>query len=61
MYMYKCVYSYHIHVYIHMYCMRSAHSAEATGGSVGQRPGALMICKGCLGSLGVHGGPWGCP
>ena len=46
--------------------MRFANPAEATGGSVGQRLGALRICKGCLGvlggswkALGVIGGPWG--
>ena len=32
--------------------MRFANPAEATGGSVGQRLGALRICKGCLGILG---------
>ena len=46
--------------------MRFANPAEATGGSVGQRLGALRICKGCLGvlggswkALGVLGAPWG--
>ena len=36
--------------------MRFANPAEATFGSVGQRLGALRICKGCLGALR---GPWG--
>ena len=48
--------------------MRFANPAETTGGSVGQRLGAFMICKGCLGvlggswkAIGVLGGPWGGP
>ena len=57
-----------------IYCMRFANPAEATGGFVGQRLGALRICKLCLGdhcgslegvlgvlgvSLEILGGPWG--
>ena len=52
--------------------MRFANPAEATGGSVGERLGAVRICKGCLEVLGgswkalgvlgcpvgVLGGPW---
>ena len=45
-----------IYIYIYIYCMHFANPAEAIGGSVGQRLGALRICKGCL---GVLGGPWG--
>ena len=50
-----------------IYCMRFADPAEATEGSVGQRLGALRICKMGLGFLGgswkkalrVLGGPSG--
>ena len=42
-------------IYYILYCMRFANPAEATGGSVGQRLGALRICKGCPGgSLDMH-------
>ena len=60
------------YICIYIYCMRFANPAEATGGSVGERLGAVRICKGCLEVLGgswkalgvlgcpvgVLGGPW---
>ena len=61
MYMYIYTYIY-IYIYMYIYCTRFTNSAEATGGSVGQRLGAIRICKGCLELLGVSWealGPWG--